>query len=400
MSDQEITFRNLIHPLGREEFFKQYYGKKPIHIPGPSDKFAHIFSWEAFNRLLNTTVLWSDQSVKMALDGRHLAPDEFCRAGLNRECQQAMVPDPARVAEHLRQGATLVLDLIERLTPELGAVASSLEMVTGAPAGCNAYCSWEEHQGFGSHFDTMDVFALHIDGHKTWRLYEGRAEEPVEMPGHEASSFPPEHHERAKGRLLREVEMTPGDLLYIPRGQYHDALASSGATLHLSFGVTFPTGHDFLGMLVRSLPKDPLFRESLPHYEDVEAHRAHLRRLAERLHEIVTDPKTSARMRDYQRQRAARNTLANFALPSRDHVELYRVRAAGAGVVRRGDKWVLKTPSGQETLTPEEARMAERMLERDYLTSESLARGLDEREWNALGPLLEKLAGAGVIERY
>src|SRR3546814_5312450 len=89
---------------------------------------------------------------------------------------------------------------------------------------------------------TMDVFALHIEGSKTWRLYEGRANNPLDVPGYNWESLSPEQRERTRGKLQQEVAMQPGDLLYIPRGQYHDALASSEACLHLSFGITQQIG--------------------------------------------------------------------------------------------------------------------------------------------------------------
>src|SRR3546814_6827189 len=100
--------------------------------------------------------------------------------------------------------------------------------------------------------------------------------------------------------------MQPGDLLYIPRGQYHDALASSEACLHLSFGITQPTGRDFFTVLMRSLPEDPLFREKLPHFDDLASHDAHVQKLADRLHAILCKPETAEQMRQIQRQRVFR----------------------------------------------------------------------------------------------
>src|SRR3546814_20636475 len=109
-----------------------------------------------------------------------------------------------RVSELLQSGATLVLDLIEGLTPGLSSVTASLETVTGGPASCNAYCSWNACQGFDAHFDTMDVFALHIEGSKTWRLYEGRANSPMDVPGYNWESLSPEQRERPRGKLRSE----------------------------------------------------------------------------------------------------------------------------------------------------------------------------------------------------
>ena len=162
----------------------------------------------------------------------------------------------------------------------------------------------------------MDVFALQIDGEKTWRLYEGRFENPVERPGYNYSSLPRSHHEDAKGALLGESVMTPGDVLYIPRGQYHEALASRNASLHLSFGVTEATGQDFLNILTNSLSDDALFRAPLPHFDNPKAHLEHLQKLSHRLAEMGAGEDSSHRMRDYQRRRAMRTLQPNFALPN------------------------------------------------------------------------------------
>ena len=78
----------------------------------------------------------------------------------------ALRPVPQRLGELLAQGATLVLNLMERLTPGVAAVAEAIEMVTGAQTVCNVYCSWDRQQAFSSHFDNTDVFVLQIEGHK------------------------------------------------------------------------------------------------------------------------------------------------------------------------------------------------------------------------------------------
>ena len=102
-------------------------------------------------------------------------------------------------------------------------------------------------QGFGAHFDTHDVYAVHVEGTKTWHIYEGRADDPIAHPMFKTLGR--EHHEKAKGAKLMDVHMEPGDLLYLPRGQYHDALADEGGTMHIAFGITYPIGMDVMTFL-------------------------------------------------------------------------------------------------------------------------------------------------------
>ena len=37
--------------------------------------------------------------------------------------------------------------------------------------------------------------------------------------------------------MVEQVTLRPGDLLCIPRGQYHDALASQNGAIHVAFGL-------------------------------------------------------------------------------------------------------------------------------------------------------------------
>ena len=85
MLQQIITFRDILQPVTAEDFFDQTFARRHLYVPGTPEKFARVFSWEAFSDLLSTTALWSERSMKMVLDGRQLAPLEFCRPALSRE---------------------------------------------------------------------------------------------------------------------------------------------------------------------------------------------------------------------------------------------------------------------------------------------------------------------------
>ena len=248
-----VSFERLLEPVSLENFFSEVCGRRPLHVPGRSDKFGDLFSWAEFNRLLNMSKLWSDRCMKMVLDGGEVPPESYSVSGMTREGTQALLPESPKVEALLRRGATLILDLVETLTPGIAEITRALTAATGSVVVCNAYCSFKAHQGFLSHFDTTDVYVLHIAGSKVWRVYEGVAEHPVDMPGYNWSSLTPAERSSTRGSLAMEIEMTPGDLLYLPRGQYHEALASSDASLHLSFGANRATGLDFVSRCLISM---------------------------------------------------------------------------------------------------------------------------------------------------
>ena len=116
-------------------------------------------------------------------------------------------------------------------------------------------------QAFDTHFDLHHVFAVQVEGEKTWRLYENRAEAPVSFPVDDAEAR--RWFAQTRGPLMTEVRMQPGDVLYLPRGWYHDALATEGASLHVTFSVSPLYGRVLFSLLESAAMQDPAFRQWL-----------------------------------------------------------------------------------------------------------------------------------------
>lgn len=144
----EFTFKELLAPLSMDQFFRDRYERQPVHIPSNAEKSGRVFSWDELNGLIDMTTLWSERSVNLVLDGQPLDPRSFCEPGALREGGPTLRPVPQRLSELLAQGATLVLNLMERLTPGVAAVAEAIGMVTGGQTVCNVYCSWDRQQAF------------------------------------------------------------------------------------------------------------------------------------------------------------------------------------------------------------------------------------------------------------
>lgn len=395
---RSLSFSELLKPLTAEEFFEEFHGKTALQLSGRRRRFAPLFSWSEFNRLLNMTTLWSQSTMKVILDGRELTAPEYCQSVRSRNGSPEMQPDSKRINMFLDKGATVVLDLAERLSEGLAAFADTLQVALGAPVSCNIYCSWEQHRGFPAHFDTMDVFALQIDGEKIWKLYEGRFNNPIEQPGYNYSSLPRDHHEATRGKLLKESVMTPGDVLYIPRGQYHEALASKNASLHLSFGVTEATGIDFLNILLNSLSDDPLFRTPLPHFDKTDAHIDHLAALAGRLKDICAQEDSSTLMRNYQKRRAFRYIQPGFSLPQRANEITYRVRTFGVKVTQRDSETTVECDGRHTRSTRQEMSIIDWIVRQALFTRIEAEEAFPATADDTVNRLLDELEVLGLIE--
>lgn len=341
------SFEDIMAPLGAESFLRDYLGQRPLHLDGPGEKWREVMDWPILNRLLGMASIWSAASMPLVLDKEAVPITAYASPAAGRDGGQVMRPDPVKVQGLLKRGATLVANDIEQLTPELRAFAGAMERALGGKVQGNLYLSSKRKQGFRVHYDTHDVFAVHVMGEKTWFVFEGRADAPIAHAMFEG--LPPEHHEAAKGKLWREVRLKPGDLLYLPRGQYHYALADDGPCAHIAFGVTYPIGLDVVTYLFERAVAEPLARRNLPQ-GDAQALSERLAGLADGISAILRDPQTlkaiTAFMANYRYPRA------EYDLPGiiEASEERWRLKATGVRLIEQGGRAALAKPGTREAV--------------------------------------------------
>jgi ribosomal protein L16 Arg81 hydroxylase len=255
------TLDELLAPITPEAFRADYDDRKPLHIPaGPGAPKSTLLDWERFNALLDMTSVWTAQTLKVLFNGQRVSPRQYCHEAATGSGPVTR-PSPAKVKVLLAQGASLVLDEVQDLVPAIQALTPSLGSAFAGQVSANLYCSFGGVQAFGTHFDLHHVFAVQCTGEKVWTLYRNRAEAPV--------SFPVDSEEtrvwltETRGEVMQQVRMRPGDVLYLPRGWYHDALAVDGASLHVTYSITPPTGLDLMKCIQIMVRDDPAFRRFL-----------------------------------------------------------------------------------------------------------------------------------------
>ena len=348
MANRISSFAEIIAPVTEAEFFADIHDRQFLHVPAPEpDKFADVMSWEIFTNMLNMTSIWGPASLGVCLDTKMIPPEQYCREAVDRNNQQSLQPDAEKVKSWLRRGASLVANDVDTLWPGTAAAADAIERRLGGKTQSNLYCSWNQHQAFDTHFDTHDVFALHCAGEKVWRIFEGRLDRPIANAAFK--DLPQEYHDEHRGAVAAEVTLRPGDLLYIPRGQYHDALASSDGAIHLAFGLTHVIGIDVLALLFEQAMSDPLFRTNAPLPEaGPGGHRRWLEDIADRLHEIAKSDTLAANLAAYRE--AFHYYRGGFDLPGdalkQEANERFSVIVSSLEVVNADGKFVLQSAKG------------------------------------------------------
>ncbi len=394
-NDKYTTLEEILAPISPEEFLAVYRDKKPLHISGKEKKFSTLMSWERLNSLLNITAFWTPASLQLVLEGELMSPSQYCRPAANTEGRQVLRPDATLITNLLQQGASLVANDIDTLTPELAETANALETALGGKTQTNLYCSWREQRAFKSHFDTHEVFAIHTVGEKVWRIYEGRLDNPIAHPGYK--NYGHEFHEKRKGKVVAEIAMQPGDLLYIPRGQYHDALASSDGTIHVSFGVTNVIGLDFLSLLYDQAINDAMFRSNAPSPTKDTDIAEYLAGLGDRLAEIARQPKLCKDFTNFQRD--FRYQRGGFSLPIKPAATRYRKSASDLRVEKRSNEWVLVNNKGNAPIPLGLEQHVSWIVDRNHFSAEEFGAAFPDTAGSEIEKLLNNLSAMKVIRK-
>jgi ribosomal protein L16 Arg81 hydroxylase len=157
----------------------------------------------------------------------------------------------ARFRTLVANGATLVLNSLEAHSSAARRLSEEVRCFAGFPTLSNAYVSFGGSGSFGAHWDTHDVVVLQQVGRKRWRVSPPTF--PLPLPGHTSRGSGQE----APSRSALDVVLEAGDLLYLPRGWWHEVTPLPEASLHLSVGIYVPSVFDALNWLSRRvLPRE------------------------------------------------------------------------------------------------------------------------------------------------
>ncbi|HWN06341.1 MAG TPA: cupin domain-containing protein [Steroidobacteraceae bacterium] len=386
-----MEFAEFIAPFDAGTFRTQYYGRQPLHLKR-NGADSGLLPWRRFNEVLALTPYWNEESLKVYYRSRAALRENYCDTADVRPGTPAPV-NPAKLKALTALGASLVANHLHRVCPEVGAVVAMLEREFSARAFANVYCSFKGVQAFQTHFDLHDVFAVQAEGEKTWRVYESRADAPVNPvpPGDEWEKWLTE----SRGKLLFEAHMKPGDILYLPRGQYHDALTGDRASLHVTFGVAPATGLAVFKLLENALAKESEFRAWLPDARAEPELDERLAKLADRVRAVMSSKAFAIDVLNHQRDLA--KPPASYDLPAQPPPAWYSV-ARRAEVLRRDAGFAVAFEAGEIAVGATWPTIEWILKQRLFSVDDALARqpGADR---HALAADLDRLEKAGVIVR-
>ena len=224
-------------------FLAEDWGQRAsVSRRGEHAGFDDLLTLDDVDRFLTTTALRTP-FFRLVKAGERIPETAYTRSGRAGSRDVAGIADPAAIAALFEDGATIVLQGLHRWSEPVMRFNRGLEIELGHACQVNAYISPSGAQGLERHADPHDVFVLQAFGSKRWQVHEAPSEgerEPL------------------------DVEVAPGDTIYMPRGTPHAASAQRTVSGHLTIGVHVTSWRDVLASAWRTIVADPSFDGAVP----------------------------------------------------------------------------------------------------------------------------------------
>eukprot|EP00535_Pseudo-nitzschia_heimii_P011762 CAMPEP_0197197532 /NCGR_PEP_ID=MMETSP1423-20130617/32915_1 /TAXON_ID=476441 /ORGANISM="Pseudo-nitzschia heimii, Strain UNC1101" /LENGTH=609 /DNA_ID=CAMNT_0042651357 /DNA_START=116 /DNA_END=1945 /DNA_ORIENTATION=+ len=237
-------FQAIIAPITLEEFYKDYFEKKPLVVTAASKKCksfcSNMLSLESiktltrrhpmyYGRDLNVTKFRKgDDGVKRRITLDKVSEDNNCDDDMSR----GVLVETSELWSNYDEGCTIRLLCPHKYNDVIQSLLSTLELEFQCMVGANAYLTPpRSSQGFAPHYDDIDAYCLQLEGSKRWKVYEPT----VKLPRTSSEDFTSADLEDMK--LFLDVTLDEGDLLYMPRGWIHQACTlreNNKHSLHLT----------------------------------------------------------------------------------------------------------------------------------------------------------------------
>ena len=239
---------SLLAPVSEQSFLEHFLAKDRLHVKAADPARAvPLFPWATINRLIQADVLPADRLRVMranidlpAAMFRHKDGAQQLRAG----ALQALLP----------QGVSLVINGVSDIVPQVARLSDAIERRLGHRTWVNAYLSFGRGSALKAHWDEHDVLVLQVHGSKRWRSFGTPVPFPVAKhnPGSNMGTT-----------VVWEGLLEPGDVLYLPRGEVHEAAVEGPHSVHLTVGIQTLCGIDYLSWLAEQIASEVAVRRDL-----------------------------------------------------------------------------------------------------------------------------------------
>ena len=208
-----------------------FYQKQRQNLPeaftykaGVIDK-PSFFTVADLQRHLNNPLLHPDW-LYLKQDGVRVDIQKFVLYKTVQNKQLNFI-DKDLLNNEINKGAAVVLEGIDLLDASVNEFVTRLDdSLPCVLSNAEVFFSQQDNEAYEAHCDADDVLVVHLAGKKTWNLYQPQQRRYADIQ---------KLSDEQLGPVMQEVQMRPGDALYLRAGVPHRCVTSAPHSLHMSF---------------------------------------------------------------------------------------------------------------------------------------------------------------------
>ena len=208
------------------------HGAGIINNPG-------FFTVSDLQRHLNNPLL-RPEWVHVKNDGQRVELEKSCfyKTVQGRKLE---FMDKSLLNNEIGNGAAVVLEGIDILDAEVNNFVARLDdSLPCVMANSVVFFSQQGNEAYEGHCDADDVLVVQLAGRKTWQLFKPQQRRYAGIQN---------QNEQQLGPVLHEIDMRPGDALYVRAGVPHRCITRAQFSLHMAFDLVdnTPTTSEIAG---------------------------------------------------------------------------------------------------------------------------------------------------------
>lgn len=233
-------------------FKHEYLFKKPLFIKQGIE--SRVDSLKEFYEILFTPQLDASRSqtalhpslVKVQNSTKAVSPEIWCHKFEN----DVYYRDIAALKKAIELKCSVIFDQYYRYSQQAKELVAFIQKQFNCISGCNAYLSQKGGVAFSIHRDAHHALIFSLSGKKRWKVFNKTQD--MLFSYHEVPSNLTDE-EIVEDGLYCDVLMCPGDVLYIPIGQFHSVENLTDNALHLTVSMAFRPALSILEDTIKAL---------------------------------------------------------------------------------------------------------------------------------------------------
>lgn len=262
--------------LDKDYFFNEFRYKKPYIFKSAISELDCI-NWKYINEVYSRANI-EHKSFKL-MNGYEVNKEEYIESYVNVGIVEYRFIQSS-LYNYLRDGATLVHNRIHN-EPIIDHISKQIANFAEAQTITSGYAAFSSKSSYKSHWDTRDVFAVQLIGKKRWIIKTPNFPDPLYMQ--QTKHF---NDIQEPTETYMDIILEAGDILYIPRGWWHNPLPQDGETFHLAIGTFAPTGFEYIRWLNNIIPSILDCRKNLTNFTD---DKETLKNISQEISNLITD---------------------------------------------------------------------------------------------------------------